>query len=314
MSDISTKTNISVNPEFLSDYSERDARWDKKRSQCQDVEGLYALKPEYERLSDRMQDCSGALTFGWTDDPETGESRLKLVGTKFCHVRHCPVCQWRRSLKNIARFLTKLPEIRQQYPTYRFLFLTLTVQNPKYEDLRDTIKAMNKGWARLIERKEWPAKGWIRTTEVTNEQKRKGYAHPHFHVLMMVPSNYFAKGYIKQERWLELWQEAMRDPAITQVDVRAVKPGDDLNEAVQETLKYSMKVEDGLQDPDFLYCLTSQLHKTRFLASGGVFKDILKESMTDQEMIEGDDPQEGETTGNISFKWRRSARRYIRNT
>ena len=308
-----TETSPICQAKTLAHYSEKDAKWDEKRSQTQDVEALYQTQDEFSKLWARMHQCAGNLDFGWDTDKDSGECRLKLVGAKFCHVRHCPVCQWRRSMKNIARFLSALPAIRREYPTYRFLFLTLTVANPKYEDLRSTVKAMNKGWDRLIKRKEWPAKGWIRSTEVTNEKVRKGYAHPHFHVTMMVPSRYFAADYIKQARWLELWQEAMRDPTITQVDIRSVKPGDDLTEAVRETLKYSMKVTDVLQDPDFLFCLTKQLHKTRFIASGGIFKDILKDELTDAEMIEGEEETDGEQIeANMRFKYQYGLRKYIK--
>lgn len=299
---------------FLSDYSERDKKWDSKRTQVCDVEELYETRNEHIKLAKRMHSCSDFLSFGWSDNTQTGESRLKLTTAQFCHVRHCPVCQWRRSMRNIARFEAKLPDIQTQYPTHRFLFLTLTVPNPRFEDLRTKLAEMNKGWDRLIKRKEFPATGWIRTTEVTNEQVRKGFAHPHFHVLMMVPPRYFKKDYVSQARWLELWRECMRDDSITQVDIRAVKPGADLSKAVRETLKYSMKVEDGLLDPDFLFCLTTQLHKTRFLASGGVFKDILKEEMSDKEMIEGDELNEDveENKPSLSFQYKYAVRRYVR--
>jgi len=219
-------------------------------------------------------------------------------------------------MKNLSRFNAKLPEIQASFQKHRWLFLTLTVPNCRYEDLRETVKVMNKGWARLIERKDWPATGWIRTTEVTNEAnadkglKRAGYAHPHFHVLMMVPPSYFSHGYISQARWLELWQESMRNPEIGQVNIKAIKPGDNLREAVQETLKYSLKVEDALSDPDFLYCMTEQLHKMRFIASGGVLKDLLKEQMTDAEMIEGDQPDGAEIQGQLTFDYNRKAGKY----
>ena len=118
-------------------------------------------------------------------------------------------------------------EIMQTHPTHRFVFLTLTVRNPKIEDLRETLQHMNKSWQRLKDRKEFISgvEGWVRTTEVTRpkdpKDKDKKYkrvcpttgnthAHPHFHVILMVKPSYFGKGYIKQSRWQELWADCLR--------------------------------------------------------------------------------------------------------
>ncbi|WP_253297333.1 protein rep, partial [Vibrio cholerae] len=55
---------------------------------------------------------------------ETGETRLRLRSAQFCRVRHCPVCQWRRSLTWQARIYHSLPKIVVDYPSSRWLFLT----------------------------------------------------------------------------------------------------------------------------------------------------------------------------------------------
>ncbi|WP_187648774.1 protein rep, partial [Salmonella enterica] len=88
------------NPELqnLTDYSPSDAPWDAHRSASDDVGGIYLLAAEYERYGARMASCGGLLRFGWSTLKETGETRLRLREAHFCRVRHCPVCQWRRSL------------------------------------------------------------------------------------------------------------------------------------------------------------------------------------------------------------------------
>lgn len=304
--------NIEESQGFLTDYSAKDATWDKWRAKTQDVEAIYKDN-DYDNLAARMHECSASLGFAWSDDADTGESKLKLRQARFCKVRHCPVCMWRRSMKNSARFFAALPDLRAAYPTAKFLFLTLTVPNCKFEDLRSTVAEMNTGWKRLIQRKDWPAIGFVRSVEVTKEENRSGYCHPHFHVLLMVPASYFSRGYITQAKWLEMWQDAMRDPTISQVDIRTVKPkiegAGSLESAILETLKYGTKVSD-LFDPDFLICLTKQLHKMRFLSSGGVLKDILKEELSDAEMIEGEGEGEAEAEPSLFFGWKRDIKRY----
>ena len=106
----------------------------------------------------------------------------------------------------------------------------------------------------------------------------------------------------------------MRDDTITQVDIRAVKDKTgqgDLKAAIVETLKYAYKPEDTFNDSAFLYGLTDQLHKMRFLASGGILKGILKEELSNAEMLAGDEPKESADTGEVMLaKWNRSVSRY----
>lgn len=311
----------------LTDYSERDKPWDTHRAQTDDVGMVYASDPAFKRYAARMSECSGVLSFGWCDDLETGVSTLKLREASFCRVRHCPTCQWRRSMMWQARFYQSLPEIVEAYPKARWLFVTLTVRNCPVTDLRDTLRRMNAGWQRLKDRKELKqVLGWIRTTEVTRGED--GTAHPHFHAMIMVPPSYF-KGtkYIKQQRWMELWQSCMRLDYEPNVDVRTVKArapkegqtamnatAQALQGAVAETLKYSTKPSDMLADEPWFLELTRQTHKLRFIATGGALKDVLKVEKEDDDdlaMTEGQ-AEQADDGSRLAFSWRDNDRRYKR--
>ena len=311
----------------LSEYSPKDAPWDVHRGQSDDVGGIYATAVEFERYAARMADCWGVLRFGWSTAPETGETALRLREAHFCRVRHCPVCQWRRSLMWQARFHQSLPKIVQEHPKARWVFLTLTVRNCSIGELGETLTAMNAGWQRFKDRKEFkPVLGWVRTTEVT--RGRDSSAHPHFHALLMVPPSMLAgSNYVKQARWVELWADCMRLDYVPVVDVRAVKAaipegaktsldamGFALQRAVAETLKYSVKPGDMTDDPDWFLELTRQAHKRRFVATGGVLKNVLRvDEETDADLVMANDPTEGEDDGSrLAFNWRETERRYRR--
>ena len=299
--------------DYLSDYSQKDQKWDQHRSESQSVGELYGLNQDYIKYEERISKCSSILGFADSVNKETGEINWKLRTASFCRVRHCPVCNWRRTLRNTARFLSALPNLTAKYPTHRYLFLTLTVPNCPVNELKSTIQAMNKGWVKLTKRKEFkPIKGFVRSTEVTRAEN--GFAHPHFHCLLIVQSNYFAKNYIKQARWLELWQQSLGRDDVKIVDVRAVKSDNgQIEKAVLETLKYSIKPSDLIAgDPDWLFAITDQLHKLRFLATGGVLKDLLKEDLSNEEMIVGEDGEasEADKEPSVFFTWRPSQRRY----
>lgn len=117
----------------LAKISERDAVWDKHRTDTMHIGGMYAQAQEFEKYAERMAFCSGWLQFG------ASENGLQLKSASFCHVRHCPVCQWRKSLYWRAMIYQTLPDITQAYPKHRWLFLTLTVKNCDISDLRTTL-------------------------------------------------------------------------------------------------------------------------------------------------------------------------------
>lgn len=221
-----------------------------------------------------------------------------------------------------ARFIKALPSIAADYPKARWIFLTLTVRNCPLSELRDNLKAMNKAWERLSKRKVFPALGYVKSFEVT--RSKDGTAHPHFHILMMVPSSYFKKAYINQQKWRELWQHALRASYEPRVDVRAVKdksmqpgitdPSTGLLAAIKETLKYSVKGNDLVADATWLVGLTHQLYKTRAIALGGVLKNYLSEEEPDQgDLIHGDE-DEGDVSPDDPrwwFSWREMVKRYM---
>jgi plasmid rolling circle replication initiator protein Rep len=222
----------------------------------------------------------------------------------------------------IARFLKALPRIQTDYPKARWLFLTLTVRNCDITDLKGTIRVMNQSWQRLSQRKQFPLIGFARATEVT--KGKDGTAHPHFHVLGMVKPSFFSHGYLTQADWQQLWKEALRIEYDPVVDVRAVKPnpkrpGSGIDAAVVETFKYSTKPEDlfgsGSQDDQaWLVELTTQLHKSRAIALGGVLKDYLSESEPEELLTEQGDAELLEEATRLLFGWRESLSRYVKHS
>ena len=112
----------------------------------------------------------------------------------------------------------------------------------------------------------------------------------------------------------------MRDDSIMSVDVRAVKslnkddPKTGLQRAAAETLKYSVKPDDMINNPDWFLAMTEQVHKLRFMATGGVLKDVLRQDdETDQDLIVADDVAEQPDDGaRLAFSYRPSDRRYRR--
>lgn len=352
----SLDTVVSGEPEYLSECSPKDRPWDVHRAQADQIADIYLNAEDsrwFRRLGERVHMCSEVLEFAWMPDG-LGVLTLKLRRAQFCRVRHCPVCQWRRSLMWTARFRQSLPRVLAQSPKARFLFLTLTRRNVPIEELGSALTQMSNAWGRFVKRVEFAGVvGWIRAVEVT--RGRDGSAHPHYHVLLMVPGDYFRRStrkYITQEQWTAAWRESLRLEYNPILHIRAVKPKraarldgqatPQFIDAVRETLKYAVKPDDMMAESEvgrqpendhatpgshgpavgtlrpatrrWLLELTRQLHKRRFIACGGILRDVLRESdeTNDDLLVLGE--AQADETGRIHFAWRRPERRYKRKS
>ncbi len=291
----------------LSDLSTRDKPWDKHRANADKVSGYYA-DSEFRDYGDRIHFCSEFLDFRLTPDESEGLLKLKLASARFCRVRHCPVCQWRRSLMWKAKAYKILPKIVIEYPTYRWLFVTLTVRNCPIIDLSATLDWMHESFKRLTKLKSFPAIGWIKSTEVT--RGKDGSAHPHFHCLLMVRPSYFGKNYMKQCEWVDLWRRSLRIDYNPVLDVQAIKKGISPASLVPELLKYCTKESDLTADREWFLELTRQMHKKRNIATGGVLKDYLRELEHEPEDLIGESNQNEIDEGHLYFEWKHKNKKY----
>ena len=225
----------------------------------------------------RMRHCADRLTFAREDD-----GHLTLKRASFCRVRLCPMCQWRRSLKlggQVRAVIDHLAASRAQQGRrpYVYLLLTLTVPNCPGPRLGATLDALQAGWQRLQRRKEYKAavQGSVRCVEITYSRATDTY-HPHIHALLAVlPSYLTGRTYIPHAAWLAMWRDCMRDPTITQVDIRRTS-GDAA--AVAEVAKYATKSADMLRPGDgprnvaVVATLMAANHKRRFAGWSGCLR------------------------------------------
>lgn len=247
----------------------------------------------YANKAQRLFDCGDFLQFEVSEN-----GKQKLIAMNSCHVRLCPVCTWRRSLKIFSQTNKIMDSMNQEYE-YNYIILTLTVENCEGRDLSNTLDDMFKAWGRFSKRKEFRNSviGWYRALEVTHNVDRSSDSyntyHPHFHCVLAVRKGYFKSEneYISHEKWTSLWAESMRLGYKPSVDVRKVKGN--TARAVAEVAKYAVKDGDYLVTNDWdltkdsVKILDKALHKRRLVAYGGVMKDWHRKLNLD-DVIDGD--------------------------
>lgn len=227
-----------------------------------------------------VKQCGSVLEFKPTE-----EGYLKLYKTWFCKSKLCPVCNWRRAMKNSYQAQRVIEEVVKEKPTARWLFLTLSTRNAiDGETLEQSLKDLTKSFHKLFRYKKVSKNliGFMRSTEVTVNQNDGSY-NQHMHVLLCVENAYFRKkeNYITQSEWVDLWQKALQVNYRPVANIKAIKPnqkGDkDIQAAIKETSKYSVKSSDYLtgdseKDSEIVSDLEQGLYRKRMLSYGGLLK------------------------------------------
>lgn len=264
--------------------------------------------------AERLRNCATWLQFSQTSEG------LRLRLANFCRVRLCPVCAWRRSLKTYGQVRSCMHELGS---SYRYLFLTLTVPNVDGIILKAAIDRLVIGFNRLMKYKEVTAavKGFYRGLEITHNLERDDY-HPHIHAIIAVNPSYFtSRSYIRRDRWLALWQRAMQNDSITQVDVRALTGS--AEHACAEIAKYAVKpgeiicFDDWNLTVDTVRTLDAALKNRRLIGFGGCFMDAHRKLHLDD--VEDGDLTRLETTSQaeeeeqtIAYAWHTGYSQYVR--
>jgi plasmid rolling circle replication initiator protein Rep len=249
--------------------------------------------PAYVRKCERILNCSNDIVYVVDNDINSlTYGRCTFEDARWCNVRHCSFCQFARARKLRAKFLKVFTF--ENIQDFDWIFLTLTVKNCQDNEINSTIKWMNKAWQRLIQRKAFPAQGFLRSFEITMQHDRLAtdgkikkssgsasrskdghlMAHPHLHVVLCMKPGYYETNFKDKDWWIDQWQSCLGVDYRPSISIKKIYDYEnDLISALLETLKYTTKPADfDLTNPcagEWLYALTRELHKVRAISVGG---------------------------------------------
>ena len=251
---------------------------------------------------ERVMSCAKVLILKKLEHTQTKEQKLEIDHFTTCQIRFCAVCVWRRQMK-FAKLTYQMLEKIKQLMKVRYIFLTLTIKNPPFGDLKETIKHMQAAFKRMVKTAQWQRSilGYCRVFEITKPKcaKEQGNIHPHFHVLLAVKSSYFSGSdgkYLTKDDYADMWQKALRTDYTPICDVRIIKPKTkdgktvkDIPAAIAELIKYPMKDTDlkALSLEEFK-SLDQQMRRVRAINYGGILKEANKQNIDEVELDESD--------------------------
>ena len=220
-----------------------------------------------KRVAERMSYCAFPETVGGS-------------GVRFCRVRTCPICQWRRGRMWQARAFKRLPLLIEQNPTARYGLLTLTARNCHVTELKSSIQDLKIGYkklsSRLVVKKFVLGSAW--SIEVT--RRFDGSAHHHMHVLLVGKTSIASgRAYLSNERWSNLWKKCMNldyEPIVHCKWFPKKNGQDELNQIVG-TLRYMTKESSIPSDSRWFRAMMEQTHGARFVGCTGLIGESLRE-------------------------------------
>ncbi len=162
--------------------------------------------------------------------------------------------------------------------------------------------------------------------------------HPHIHTLIAVNKSYFtSRDYLSHERWVEIWQKAMRLGYRPQVYIQKVKANKvtpsgeaggtaykaaSLGKAVAELSGYGTKEKDIIIPDDWeltvetVRVLDKALANRRFVAFGGMMGDYHRKLQLDDPddgdlvHVDGEEPAADEGVRYVWYGWFVGYRQY----
>jgi plasmid rolling circle replication initiator protein Rep len=234
----------------------------------------------------RLLKCSYNLQFLFGKD-SSGNLQTRLTEARFCRINVCPICHWRWALKWRYYLNSVINQIQLEHPSYRFLFLTLTLKNCDISELSSTLAWMSESWNRMMMLKEVKGnsaiKGIFRCLEIS--RSKNGQAHPHYHCLICVSSTYFKSGYyLTFDDYQRIWRSSLQINYDPSVFIKAVQfledyewlSKDKMKSKIYEITKYLTKTSDLIQDIEWTLELADHLFRVRRVSATGIFKEKLK--------------------------------------
>ena len=220
----------------------------------------------------RLQNCGEFIMWKYCKHCHHSE----IINANYCKDRFCAICAPKKA--NRIRF-----QIMQAIEPYiknngiEWLFLTVTVKSIEIGELRQTVNGILSASRKFFDRRpiERAVLGYVRSLEITYNQKTKQY-HPHIHILLAVDKKqYFQKGiYLSQEDYANIWQECAKIDYTPITDIRKVYKKDgysSIKSAVIETAKYPVKLFD-IPNKEVLTALDCALKGKQLISAGGILR------------------------------------------
>ena len=185
-----------------------------------------------EKLYQDLSECMRYINFYKAKDSEKVHAIYRR-----CKNKLCAACQTTRQFQitsNIRDYMKK--NFNQK--TDELHFLTITIRNT--HDLKAGLKTLSDGWRRILQRKDFPYSGWVKSVEITLD--KQGRYHPHYHILLVRSKKKDPPIWDIQKQWAPKLRESMQIDYTPSADIQKVDTSnDEIYNHIGKTIFYSTK-------------------------------------------------------------------------
>lgn len=199
--------------------------WQKEKKNNLIIAKIYA-KNGFKSKAKRISECCDYLRFA-----KNNKNKLKLKHAYFCHDKLCCICSKRLSMLSDLKLkrIINLIDSNSKYDKCKYVFLTLTCENVKYDRVNSETKKINYAISKMFRRKKLKNNvvGRAKAIEVTYNRKSNDY-HIHAHLLLLV-NNPLVNGRsrLNKHKWEDLWQQSLNTSYKPDIKVNTLKTVDD---------------------------------------------------------------------------------------
>jgi len=164
------------------------------------------INPDFVHYANKMRECCQHLVIQPNSD-----GLYRYVPAWSCGVPFCPLCFQKNKPKHEATFYSAHDCLmqRQETKSCRFIELILTIEACQAKNIKQVVKNLAEGFARLINLKQ------VRDVVVSASKflhygitANDGWLQPHYHVILLVKAP--GRRSLSVYEWQQLWKEAMR--------------------------------------------------------------------------------------------------------
>ena len=230
-------------------------------------------------LALNLAGCGSWIATGHNGECECGAGKGNVLKGNFCQNRQCPRCAPILSKNSRDRIKAAVKRAFKGAGNYKALDVMFSIKNPEYQDLRTSIKKLQKAFRKFLKRPELKmCLSAIRSIEIS--PGADGRPHPHIHAIIFVPGSYHRNNkklyipfndvvsweagemvepkrlsakiggcYTPVKRRVKLglvsiWRECANLDYQPVCFIKDVKRGRDLDQAISHAIKYATKPED----------------------------------------------------------------------
>lgn len=201
------------------------------------------VKSEHIKISknmmERITNCSSYFEF----ETDKTWKHHRVTKNNRCKHKYCPFCARVEALKRTLEAQYMMETLHSK--NYRFLFLTLSLKNVAFENVKETMTKINRAFSEKFMKQvdiKKAFEGTIRKFELTynpffyrngkivKDDCGKKVVDPlkkpfnaHLHFIVAVKQSYFGKRYISQKKMRAIWKKVLKLDYDPMVNIQAIK-------------------------------------------------------------------------------------------